>query len=83
MTYWRAIIVTISLVSFPNVATAQNCEAVPAGPARTDCYLNLSQFYRAQSDVAAGKARVQSDAARERQMTGTSRSKHKPIVRNK
>ena len=23
---------------------------MPKGPARTDCYLGLSQFYRAQSD---------------------------------
>ena len=26
------------------------------GPARTDCYLGLSQFYRGQSDLAAAQA---------------------------
>jgi hypothetical protein len=35
----------------------------------------LSNVYQGQSDVAAGKARIQSDAARHRQSTGTSRSK--------
>jgi hypothetical protein len=67
------------LVSFPDVSSAQvNCEAVPAGPARTDCYLGLSSLYQEQSNLAAGKARVQSDAARYRRVTGTSRPKHKP-----
>jgi transposase len=36
----------------------------------------LSSVYQGQLDVAAGKARIQSDAARHRQSTGTSRSKH-------
>jgi hypothetical protein len=59
MTQWTASVVAISLVSFPGVASVQvNCDAIPHGPARTDCYLALSQFYRAQSDLAAAKARV-------------------------
>jgi hypothetical protein len=41
MTYWTASIVAISLASVSNVASAQNCEAMPAGPARTDCYIGL------------------------------------------
>jgi len=78
MTHWTATIVAISLASFPNVARAQNCEAVPSGPARTDCYLGLSQFYRGQSDLAATRARVQSDAAWYRAITGVDPPKHKP-----
>jgi hypothetical protein len=79
MTHWTAGVGAILLVSFPDVSSAQvKCEAVPAGPARTDCYLGLSSLYQEQSNLAAGKARVQSDAARYRQVTGTSRSKHKP-----
>jgi hypothetical protein len=72
MTYWTAGIVAISLASVSSVASAQNCDAIPAGPARTDCYIGLSRIYQGQSDVAAGNARVQSDAARLRQVTGTS-----------
>jgi len=71
MTYWTAAIVAISLASVSSVASAQNCDAIPAGPARTDCYIGLSRIYQGQSDVAAGNARVQSDAARLRQVTGT------------
>jgi hypothetical protein len=48
-----------------------DCEAIPAGPSRTNCYIGLSRVYRGQSDVAAGNARVQSDAARLQQVTGT------------
>jgi len=70
-----ASIVAVLLASFPGVVSAQDCNAVPAGPARTDCYIGLSRIYQGQSDVAAGNARVQSDAARLRQVTGASRSK--------
>jgi len=79
----RIRFVAVWLARFPDLASAQeNCQAMPAGPARTDCYTRLSRIYRGQSDVAAGKARVQSDAARYQQVTGTrSRSKaakHRP-----
>jgi hypothetical protein len=80
-----AIVVALWSARFPDVATAQeNCQAVPAGPARTDCYIGLSRGYRGQSDVAAGNARVQSDAARFQQVTGTrSRSKASKYRRNR
>ena len=74
MTYWTASIVAVSLASVSSVASAQNCEAIPAGPARADCYIGLSRVYRRQSDVAAGNARVQSVAARLQQVTGTGSS---------
>ena len=76
---WTASLVAVLLVASPAVADAQvNCEAVPHGPARTDCYLGLSQFYRAQSDLAAARALAQSDAAWYRAITGTDPPKHKP-----
>jgi len=53
------------------VASAQvNCEAIPAGPARTDCYIGLSRINRDKSQIAAGVARQQSDAAIYRGVTG-------------
>jgi len=59
MTHWTASVVAMLLAGFPSVASAQvNCEAIPHGPARTDCYLGLSQFYRGQSDLAAARARA-------------------------
>jgi hypothetical protein len=74
---WRRIaIVAIVVAGWPgwlsDLASAEeNCQAMPAGSARTDCYIGLGRIYRGQSDVAAGKARVQSDAARYQQVTGT------------
>jgi hypothetical protein len=79
MTHWTASVVAILLAGFPGVASAQvNCEAIPHGPARTDCYLGLSQFYRGQSDLAAARARAQSEAAWYRAITGTDPPKHRP-----
>jgi hypothetical protein len=78
MAHWTASAATILLASFSGVASAQpNCDAMPSGPERTDCYLALSQFYRAKSDLAAARARTQSDAAWYRAMTGTNLPKHK------
>jgi hypothetical protein len=66
-----AVTVAVWLARSPDLASAQqNCQAISAGPARTDCYIALSRIHGAQSDLAAGKARVQSDAARYRQVTG-------------
>jgi hypothetical protein len=59
------------LASLPDLASAQvNCEAIPKGPERTDCYLGLSQFHRGQSNLAAERARAQSEAAWYRAITG-------------
>ena len=78
MKFWTESVVAILLASFPAVASAQvNCEAIPHGPERTDCYLGLSELYRAQSDLAAAKAQAQSDAAWYRAVTGTEPPKHK------
>lgn len=78
MTHWTASVVAILLTGLPGVASAQaNCEAIPHGPARTDCYLGLSQLYRGQSDLAAARARAQSDAAWYRAITSTHPPKHR------
>ena len=79
MTHWTASVIAILLTGLPGVASAQaNCEAMPHGPARTDCYLGLSELYREQSDLAAARALAQSDAAWYRAITGTDPLKHKP-----
>jgi hypothetical protein len=55
----------------PGVATAQaNCETIPAGPDRTDCYIALSRINRQKSELYATIARQQADTARLRQVTG-------------
>jgi len=72
MTRWTKAVAVILLAGFSGAARAQeNCDAMPHGPARTDCYLALSQFYRGQSDLAAARARAQVDAAWYRAITGT------------
>ena len=78
MKWLAAGIIATLLAGFPGIVNAQvNCNAIPAGPARTDCYIGQSRIYQGQSDIAAGKARVQTDAARYEQVTGT-RSRSKP-----
>jgi hypothetical protein len=81
MKHWTASVVASLLACFPGVVSAQaNCEAIPHGPARTDCYLGLGQFYRGQSDLAAARARAQSDTAWYRAITGTDPPKHKTTL---
>jgi hypothetical protein len=51
--------------------TAQpSCDSLPAGPARTDCYIGLSQIYRQKFEISAGEAQPQKDIARYHQVTG-------------
>ena len=47
-----------------------DCETIPAGPSRTDCYIGLSRINRQKSEIAAGAAQQQSDSAIYRQLTG-------------
>jgi hypothetical protein len=57
-------------------ATAQaNCETIPAGPARTDCYIGLSRINRQKADISAGVAQQQTDTAIYREVTGRHPSK--------
>src|SRR5262249_42300647 len=46
--------VAIVLAIIPDAEGAQNCATIPAGPARTDCYIGMSRLYQGQSDLAAG-----------------------------
>jgi hypothetical protein len=50
MVHWTASVVAILLASFPGVVSAQvDCDAVPAGPARTDCYIPPMQVPLAEA----------------------------------
>ena len=80
-TRWTSV-VAILLAGLSGAASAQvNCDEIPQGPARTDCYLALSQFYRGQSDLAAARARAQADAAWYRAITGIDPPIQKPHKR--
>jgi len=75
---WMASGIAMLLVGAPAVVSAQvDCKRIAAGPDRTDCYLALSQFYRGQSDLAAARARAQSDAAWQRAISGTVLPRHR------
>jgi len=53
------------------LAVAQsNCETLPAGPARTDCYIGLSRINRQESEISAGVAQQQAETAVYRKVTG-------------
>jgi hypothetical protein len=58
------------LARAPGASAAQNCEALPAGPARTDCYMVRARIYREKANIATSTARVEADAARLRTVTG-------------
>ena len=65
-----ALVTTV--VGSPGLAQAQvNCDAIPPGPARTDCYIGLARMHGQQSEIAAGVAQQQGDAAIYRRVTGT------------
>jgi hypothetical protein len=52
------------------LAMAQvNCGTLPAGPARTDCYIGLSRINRQKSEISAG-AQQQAETAIYRKVTG-------------
>jgi hypothetical protein len=72
MKRWSGIVVSVGMASLAGAADAQNCEAIPVGPARTDCYIGLSRISQGQSAIAAGTAHAQSSAARYHQVTGKS-----------
>lgn len=53
------------------LAIAQvNCETIPAGPARTDCYIGLSRINRQKSEIASGVAQQQAETAIYRKVIG-------------
>ena len=66
------IIATGILARLPGASAAQNCEALPAGPARTDCYIVRARIYGEKANIATSTARLAADAARLRAVTGGS-----------
>jgi hypothetical protein len=60
------------LVASPlGLAMAQvNCETLPTGPRRTDCYIGLSHINRQKSGISAGVAQQQAETAIYRKVTG-------------
>lgn len=53
------------------LAIAQvNCETLPTGPRRTDCYIGLSHINRQKSEISAGVAQQQAETAIYRKVTG-------------
>src|SRR5687768_14905512 len=68
----------------PRVATAQGaCEAMPSGPARTDCFIGLARIANQKSNLARDKARLQGSAARARAATGKSVIQSRELCRGK
>jgi hypothetical protein len=64
----------------PFVAHAQpamaqvNCASLPAGPARTDCYIGLSRIHRQEVEISIGVAQQIKDRSRYRRVTGQRRN---------
>ena len=53
------------------LAMAQaNCETLPTGPRRTDCYIGLSYINRQKSEISASVAQRQAETAIYRKVTG-------------
>jgi len=53
------------------LAIAQvNCETLPTGPRRTDCYIGLSHINRQKSEISGGVAQQQAETAIYRKVTG-------------
>jgi len=46
-----------------------NCETLPAGPARADCYIGLNRINRQKSEISFGVARQEAEAAIYRMVT--------------
>jgi hypothetical protein len=53
----------------PAMAQA-NCETLPPGPRRTDCYIGVSHINRQKSEFSAGVAQQQAETAIYRKVTG-------------
>jgi hypothetical protein len=67
----RAVLATLAVLTARAVNAQVNCETIPAGPARTDCYIGLSLINRQKSEIAAGGAQQQTNRAMYRRLTGT------------
>jgi len=69
---WLLLLLSAALIA-PEAAMAQgDCEARPAGRARTDCFIGRARILNQQSKIARDKARLESNSARLQSVTGTS-----------
>jgi len=67
------LLTSVSICAFAESAVAQvNCEAIPAGPARTDCYIGLARIGGGNAAIAGTKAQLATDKSTLRQTTGQS-----------
>ena len=57
------------------IVAQANCDSMPAGPARTDCYIGLSRLNRQDFEIAAGTAQHGKDTAKYHQVTGQHRKR--------
>ena len=51
-----AVLLAFVALSFDVARAEVDCETLPIGPARTDCYIGLGQINRLKSGIAAGIA---------------------------
>jgi hypothetical protein len=76
LAYLGGAAMLIAVTACSGAATAQvNCETIPPGPARTDCYIGLGRIGRQNPEIAAGVAQQQTDSAIYRSVTGRSPKK--------
>ncbi len=67
-----AVTATMAVVGLlPEMVAAQDdCEALPAGRTRTDCFIGRARIQGLKSDIARDRARRKSSAAKLRATTG-------------
>ena len=69
---WLAAVTVAATAALPPVTIAQgDCEAMPEGPRRTDCFILRARVQSLKSDIAAGTARQKKGAAKLESQTGT------------
>jgi hypothetical protein len=67
------LLISVSMCAVAASAVAQvNCEAIPAGPARTDCYIGLARIGGGNAAIAGTKAQLSTDKSILGQTTGQS-----------
>jgi hypothetical protein len=78
---WMALLGSAAVwvaVTGPDATAQVNCQIIPAGPERTDCYISLGRINRQRAEIAAGVARQQTDRAVYRNVTGKNLGKKVP-----
>jgi hypothetical protein len=69
---WLFTVTVAATAALPPVAVAQgDCEAMPKGPKRTDCFILRARVQGLKSDIAAGTARQKKGAAKLESQTGS------------